>query len=52
MHMALCMYACLQLCLPLSASPPPPPPPLAHSNRMPQHMYASVPAYCQAWPNT
>ena len=30
--------ACLQLCLPPPASPP-----LAHSNRMSQRMYASVP---------
>ena len=44
MHMALWLYvcihvaACLQLCLPPPASPP-----LAHSNRMSQRMYASVP---------
>ena len=44
MHMALWLYvcihvaACLQLCLPPQASSP-----LAHSNRMSQRMYASVP---------
>ena len=44
MYMALCMYTCS--CMPTTLSPsplPPPPPPLAHSNRTPQRMYASVP---------
>ena len=40
--MALCMYTCS--CMPTTLSPSPPlPPPLAHSNRMSQCMYASVP---------
>ena len=50
-------HGSMYICMPTTLSPslglsPPPPPPLAHSNRMPQRMYASVPAYCQAWPNT
>ena len=41
-HMALCMYTCS--CIPTTLSPSPlPPPSLAHSNLMPQCMYASVP---------
>ena len=38
MYIFIHVAACLQLCLPPPASPP-----LAHSNRMPQRMYASVP---------
>ena len=48
MHMALCMDTCS--CMPTTMSPSPGlspslprPLPLAHSNRMPQRMYASVP---------
>ena len=41
MHMALCMYTCS--CIPKTLSPSPGLSPLAHSNRMPQRMYASVP---------
>ena len=45
MHMALwlyvCMYACS--CMPTTLSPSPGLSPLAHSNRMSQRMYTSVP---------
>ena len=37
----VCMYACS--CMPTTLSPSPGLSPLAHSNRMPQCMYASVP---------
>ena len=43
MHMALCMHTCR--CMPTTLSPSPRLSPLAHSNRMPQRMYASVPRY-------
>ena len=41
MRMALCMHTCS--CMPTTLSPSPGLSPLAHSNRMPQRMYASVP---------
>ena len=41
MHMALCMYT--WSCMPTTLFPSPGLSPLAHSNRMSQRMYASVP---------
>ena len=40
-HMALCMYTCS--CMPTTLSPSPDLSSLAHSNRTPQRMHASVP---------
>ena len=37
------MYVYICSCMPTTLSPSPGLSPLAHSNRMPQHMYASVP---------